>query len=350
MAEKQKSKKKAAQEFFASLDPSLPIKIRVDELVEYMKIEFVNGQTERVVFNYIREVLPAPSMPMPVSAMMKELIRYQFDSNTSWMRSDPEKKNNSPSRWESMSANEKICKLLSMVDLYETDKAFRLSNGDYTRNSISIFFDDEKIIFGKYIYNIPEEKDLWVAKFAKSYDLIRNHFPFFTREQLENPISNDDLVDISRDFLSEREVLKFQNVLERYGSAKSAYVALKKEIKSNSYSDSSVAAKSAGGLGWAMLALMVLAVLAYIFLMPNNSSNENTSEPSIDSDYGSADEYSTGSDSAYSEPSSSIRDSMNSEQRQQYDNLSSEGKAYVDEQMKKADDFCARNPGFEACW
>jgi hypothetical protein len=353
VVENKKSKKKIAQQFFASLDPSRPLKARVDELVEYMKIEFVNGQTERVVFNYIRDIVPEPAMPSPVSAMMKQLIRHQFDSNTRWMRGGSENNNNSPSKWEAMSKNDKIYKLLSMMDLYETYKAFGLSNGDYTRNSISIDIFDDKIEFGKYSYDISGNTDIWMAKFAKSHDLIRNHFPFFTREQLESAISNEDLVDISRELLSEREVLELQNILKRYGSAKSAYVALKKAETSSSYSDGSGAAKSSGGSGGLVgitLLLMFLGFLAYMIIRPSTSSTENYSDSSIASDSGSANDYRAESDSSYNGSSSSIRDSMTSETQEKYDNLSPEGKSYVDEQMKMADEFCARNPDFESCW
>lgn len=338
MPKKDKSKKQAAQDYFASLVGTRPLRERVDELVEYMKIEYVNGQTERVVFNYIRDLISQADMPSPNAELMKGILKNKFFVETRYERSVY----NGEIKWDSMNANEKFSKLLSLTDLYETDRCFQLSKGHYASNKGHVSREKNTIKFGDAHKKISDNIDnYWFSNYSKGYDLTRNHFPFFTRDQLENPASIDDVVDISREFLSEKEASKFHEMLHRHGSAKNAYLFLKKNEGTSSSAVSGGGLKYSdgkSGMGGAIFAILVLAVLGYIFLIPDDEPDSSTTGSTYSAD------------SNYEDSSSAVVDGMNLENREKYNNLNSEGKAYVDEQMKKADEFCARNPDFDSCW
>ena len=144
MSKKEKSKKQAAQEYFASLAGTIPLRDRVDDLVEYMKIEYVNGQTERVVFNYIRDLISQADVPSPDADLMKGILKNKFYVETRFDRSVY----NGEIRWDSMSANEKFSKLLSLTDLYETDQCFQIPNGHYASNKGHVSKEKNSIKFG----------------------------------------------------------------------------------------------------------------------------------------------------------------------------------------------------------
>ena len=346
MPESKRSKKQVAIEYFTSLDDSIPLRDRVDSLVEYMKIEFVNGQTERVVFNYIRDLIPLADMPSSDDEIFHKILHQKLLEETKYDRgyysSDEEK--GKPTRWDLMGSREKILKILPLMDMYTTEV--------YAANSFAFSRRDGKLYFGKYTADQEISDNGWLSRFSDGADALKNHFPFLSKSQLEHPIANDAAVEISKCVLSDAEAEEMMELLTKHGSSGLAFKALKESGNSRSYSPTAERQKSAGrngGVGGAILAVIILAFVAYLFLKPSTSSSEDSSESTIASDSGGASEYRSGSDSS-SSGSSSIRDGMTSETREKYDNLSPEGKAYVDDQMKKADEFCARNPDFDACW
>ncbi len=343
MAGKQKSKKQVARDYFASLDKSIPLRDRVDDLVEYMKIQFVNGQTERVVFNYVRDDFPKGVGPDVGGDLFKKIIRYKIDQK---------KDADSPLWYVDESPAGRVLAILMIVDLY-AEKVQHPSGEWYATNKFHLEVEDSKISFGEFESGDAE----WVSKYCSSPDLLRNLLPFHSKEQLENPISWDDLLEFSKEYLSDDGVEVFNRVKSRGGSYKDAYDYLEDEWgdyyyeldKSGAETEGMPSAegqKDTGGsssLGGWIVALILLAFLAYVFLKPSSPPASNASESSVASESGGASVYSAGSGSSYSGSSSSIRNSMNSEQREKYDNMSSQGKAYVDDQMRQYDEYCARS-------
>lgn len=340
MAEPKRSKKQIAIEYFTSLDGSTPLRDRVDSLVEYMKIEFVNGQTERVVFNYIRDLIPSADTPSADDEIFHKILAQKFLEETNYERgyysSDDEK--GKPTRWDLMSSREKILKILPLIDMYTTEV--------YAANSFNFSRRDGKLYFGKYIADQEISDNGWLSRFSDGADALKNHFPFLSKGQLEHPITNDAVVEISKNVLSDAEAAEMSRLLAKHGSSDLAFEALKKSGNSSSYVPAAEEKKSTGrsnGLAVTIVALISLAFLAYIFLKPSSSPSNNSSESSVASDSGGNNGYSAGSGSSYDESSSSTGNSMNYEQRDKYDNMSSEGKAYVDDQMKKYDEYCSKS-------
>lgn len=340
MAESKKSKKQVAIEYFKSLDESDSLRNRIDSLVEYMKIEFVNGQTERVVFNYIRDLIPVSDLPASDDEIFHKILAQKFLEETKYDRgyysSDDEK--GKPTRWELMNSRDKILKILPLMDMYTTEV--------YAANSFAFSRRNGKLYFGKYTADQEISDNGWLSRFSDGADALKNHFPFLTKWQLEHPIANDAAVEISKNVLSDAEAEEMRRLLAKHVSSDLAFEALKKSGNSSSYVSSAERQKYTGGssgLGGAIVALIFLAFLAYVFLKPSSSPSKNSSEASVASDSGITNGYSAGSASSYSGSSSSIRNSMNYEQREKYDNMSAEGKAYVDDQMKKYDEYCSNS-------
>ncbi|WP_324073430.1 MAG: hypothetical protein RSE14_10450 [Erythrobacter sp.] len=338
MTESKRSKKQLAIEYFTSLDDSTPLRDRVDSLVEYMKMEFVNGQTERVVFNYIRDIIPSSDMPSSDDEIFHKILAQKFLEETKFDRGyyNSADENDEPTRWDLMTSREKILKILPLMNLYTTEV--------YAANSFAFSRRNGKLYFGKYTADQEVSDNGWLSRFSDGADALKNHFPFLSRWQLEEPMSDDAMVEISKTVLSDAEAEEVRGLLTKHGSSGLAFKALKESGNSRSRSPSAERQKNTGrngGLGGAILVVILLAFVSYIFLKPSTSPSENSSEPAIASDYEGTSEYRSESDSSYSGPSSSIRESMNSEQREKYDNMSSEGKAYVDDQMRQYDEYCA---------
>ncbi|WP_292933854.1 hypothetical protein [Novosphingobium sp. PASSN1] len=342
MSDNQKSKKQVARDYFASLNESIPLRERVDDLVEYMKIQFVNGQTERVVFNYIRDIIPDEKMPRSNDEVFQKIIERKFLKETNYYRETllSNDKNRNMTIWNYMNSLEKILKILPLVNLY----------APLLENRYHCFRRDGKL----YLSEGQEVKDNgWISRVWELGDDLKNIFPFHSKSQLDHPISNDTIVEISKIVLSQAEAEEMRVILKKYISPHLAFEELKKGGSSSSHLSSGGGVKNSGGssgLGGIILALMLLALLGYVFLKPSSPSASRASESNVASDAGGSGGYSAGSSSTYSGSSSSIRNSMASDTQEKYDNLSSEGKAYVDDQMKKADEFCARHPDVQGCW
>lgn len=347
MVGSKRSKKQVAVDYFKSLGDSTPLRDRIDSLVEYMKIEFVNGQTERVVFNYVRDVIPRSEMPKSDGDIFHKILNHKFLKETEFDRgkySSADEKGK-PCRWDLMNSKEKILKVLPLMDLYTTEV--------FAANSFAFSRRNGKLYFGKYTADQEVIDNGWLSRFSDGADALKNHFPFLTKGQLEQPISNDSLAEISKCVLSDTEAEEMRGLLNQHGSSHIAFESLKKTGSSSSNVASVGKLKkssASSNVGGAIFAMILLAFFAYIFLKPGAPSSISTSEASVASASGDNSGYSAGSGSSYDGSSSSVRDSMASETRKKYDNLSSEGKAYVDEQMKKANDFCAKHPDFESCW
>lgn len=416
MAENQKSKKQVARDYFSSLDETLPLRKRIDDLVEYMKIQFLNGQTERVVFNYIRDIVPNNSINYLDNEIFKNILRHKMDQQSNV---------ESPLCWDDEGPVARAIAVLMIVDLYADKMVHHLGEWFYT-NKISIDIKESRILIGSY----DSADNGWISKYSSRNDLLKNHFPFHAKNELESPISKEELLEISKDYLGNDGVEIFNHAMSCKGSYKSALDYLETDYYWQ-LERGSAAISTAGEtvvrnkpfilfriaqwlvaalfglfafasllnidkLGitgapilmfWATLASLVGIVIAHsppmFFRFPfkgkvgvyagslaafflfgisagqMQAAYEKTPEGIAEAQkkVDAAEATAAASSGTYGDEtlgsyssSSSTRDSLNYKTQERYDNLSSEGKAYVDDQMQKADAFCARNPDFESCW
>lgn len=269
MADKQKSKKQIAKDYFASLGQSLPLRQRVDDLVEYMKIQFVNGQTERVVFNYIRGDIPKGVGPDTGGELLTKIIKYKID----------QKQNvDSPLCWVDENPAGRAIAILMIVDLY-ADKIQHHLGESYSINRLALKIEDSKISFGEYNSDDVE----WVSKYCSGSDLIRNFLPFHSREQLENPISYSDLIEYSKDYLGDDGVEVLHHAMSRGGIYKNALNYLESDYyweldKFDSGSDENVnvenydimeRGESSKGAATFIALFMAFAAVIYFMMKPD---------------------------------------------------------------------------------
>lgn len=240
MAAPKKSKKEVAVEYFLSLGDAIPLRERVDALTEYMKIQYVNGQTERVVFNYIRHLISTSEIIVPDDEILQIILSNKILRETNYDRKSgvysSSDQNGKPTAWDLMSSKEKILKILPLMDFYTSEI--------YGANSCAFSRRDGKLYFGQYQANQEINDNGWISRFSDGTDSIKNHLPFLSKERLEQPLSNDTMVEISRNVLSETEAEEMRWLLKKHGSSQLALEALKELINNSSYVSSASAARN----------------------------------------------------------------------------------------------------------
>jgi hypothetical protein len=201
------SKKQIAREYFSSLDTAVPLRNRVDDLVEYMKIEFVNGQTERVVFNYVRDIIPEKELPKIGDDIFKNILKYKMDQRSNYL---------SPLCFDDDGPVARAIAVLMIIDFYAEKTVHHLGEWFYT-NKIKIDELDPVFSIEKY-----SSSGSWISEYSLKDDLIRNHFPFHTKNQLESPVHREDILDIAKDYLGNDGIDVFNHAMSIKSDYKSA--------------------------------------------------------------------------------------------------------------------------------
>lgn len=347
MAEKQKTKKQVAREYFSSMDISLPLRDRIDKLVEHMKIQFVNGQTERVVFNYIREDIPEELLPKSGGDLFKKILEYKISQKSEYT---------SPLWGGCLDENPggKVIAILMIVDLYADKLAHHLDGESYSTNRFNFKLKESVIEFCDF----QSENSEWVSVYCRGEDLIRNYFPFHSKDQLEFPVEKDYVLSISAEYLGHDGVEIFNHVMSGGRTYKDALNYLeddyywklnnnsKNSDQEHNYSQNAAKTRSNRNLPVRFGLFIIIAMVIYFSLKPNGDTPQAAAPAAIDVAPAAAEGpsgYIAGSGASYRDSSSSIRNSMTSETKEEYDNMSSEGKAYVDDQMKKYDEHCSHS-------
>lgn len=202
-----KSKKIIAQEYFLSLDQSESWKYRLSRTIDQMKAEFPKGQTERVVYQYIKECLSEDEIPSGRSESLRDAVSAKIGG----LRKDYERF--AGLYREQYSGKKLVIKVIACGDLYSSghsyDKNMNFHNANYFRNankyiSPSITLPDHQIRVDDALLNTDR------IDFSSSGTInFREIFPYFDKSFLEHPISAIELADIAGDMLSveERDLL-----------------------------------------------------------------------------------------------------------------------------------------------
>lgn len=210
------SKQKVAQQYFSSLEKSMPLRERVDATVDHMKMEFVNGQTERVVFNYIRDEVNTEGGINTDLEILKQIVQYKIsiaiiyatENEEEWFQ---KRVADYQAEWIRKSPEQKLICLLAMVDLY-TDKSTRPILRSVS-NRLVFQKDGKKICFGESKCDAVSTDNGWMSATCSGSALVRNYFPFFTKDQLENPIALQGLSELSKGFLKEGDEITLRELI-----------------------------------------------------------------------------------------------------------------------------------------
>lgn len=216
MSKKTISKTKIAQEFFLSLESELSLREKIDATVDHMKTKFINGQTERVIFNYLIPLLSKEEMPKTECKTIEDIIHYKLFSNSKWEIGSYDSKEDFGQKesWSNLSKEERVYKILMLSDLNSTGYDFC--------NNLHMKLESGLLYFGHYINESKTESCEWFSRFAKESDSIRNHFPFFTKEQLDAPLSSRSLIRVCGDILEIEDKSLLSDLLIRHSTYKSA--------------------------------------------------------------------------------------------------------------------------------
>lgn len=198
---KSDSKKQIAQEFFQSLDQSMPWKLRLSQTIDHMKDRFPKGQTERVVYQHIRDLISEQDRPDPSAQSIKNAILAKIDK----LRRH---KNETGGSFARIYRNHSLVqKLLMCGDLYSSGWDYN-NNNDFYRTSGALIHEDESIPHDIKIDNAVLLIDrLDFTKYPRKHLRLQYSeiFPYFNKSVLESPISLKELMDLSGDLLSQSE-------------------------------------------------------------------------------------------------------------------------------------------------
>jgi len=342
MKQKDKSRKEAAQEFYKSLDSSTTLRHRVDLVVDFMKLEYVNGQTERVVFNHLRELIDPKDLPDIRCDIIEAVIKFRYYDKTDYKRLDKIGENGSPREtfWQNMGARYRVGKLLKLTDLYSTE--------NWGLNIVAMKKVGVQIKYGNYRLEESDSDNGWFSRFSKESDSYKNHFPFFTKDQLERPLDADDIVRLAQGVLLDGDAEAIRHLLGKYPDYKTARNRL--DDRAYALPTSDVSPNIVNQSGFSTRAKVVIAVVASMLVLwvigvrslssdggnPRDLQAEASSE--VSTDEGS---LSAGVGTVIDAPTSAAA-RASQQQREQYNNLSADQKAYVDDQMKQYDEFCSQ--------
>lgn len=191
------SRKEIAQEFFRSLDQNMPWKLRLSQTIDYMKGKFPKGQTERVTFQYIKELVSEEDRPNQSAQSIRDAVSAKISE---LRRSKDNFSDSLQYRNHSL-----VKKLLMCGDLY--------SNGFEYDNSNRVYQDREYLVIRNAFltHNIQIDNAVLIAEridFSTHPRLqFRDIFPYFDKTFLETPISIKELADLSGDLLSQSELI-----------------------------------------------------------------------------------------------------------------------------------------------
>ncbi len=218
------SKKEIAQEFFRSLDQNTPWKLRLSQTIDHMQEKFPKGQTERVVYQYIRELIANEDRPSPSAPSIRDAISAKIGG----LRQSKE----IGSKFSYMYQNHGLVqKLLMCGDLYTSDfdynnrNYFHKVNGDLITNATlpthTIKYDNAVAIIDRIDF----------SRYPKIF--FKDIFPYFEKSFLETPISLEELVSLSGDLLSQSEILILEEAFSHGNSFPKAIESISGEIKKN---------------------------------------------------------------------------------------------------------------------
>lgn len=192
------SKKEIAQEFFRSLDQSEPWKLRLSKTIDHMKVNFPKGQTERVVYQFIKEIIPEADRPNPSAKSLREAVSAKIDG----LRQ--EKIRLSEDRPEWYKDYHMVRKLFYCGDLYNKDSSY--NNGNYFER-----IEGDLLVKRPWSRQIMKPDDAVAIieriDFSSEAKLSFSEiFPYFDKSILQTPISLQELISLSGDLLTESEV------------------------------------------------------------------------------------------------------------------------------------------------
>ncbi len=118
----------------------------------------------------------------------------------------------------------RVIAILMIVDFY-ADKIQHHLGEWHSTNKVPFEIEDSKISFGKFDSNEVE----WISKYCSGSDFLRNFLPFHSKEQLENPINWDELLEYSKEYLGDSGVEVYNHVMSRGGTYKDALNYLEDE-------------------------------------------------------------------------------------------------------------------------
>lgn len=192
-----KSKKQIALEFFLALDQSEPWKSRLSQTLAHMRSQYQKGQTERVVFQYIKELLLENELPSPESASLRDAVSAKLAG----IKMDKDRF--ADNFKQQYSGHSLVIKVIQCVDLNST--GYDLKNSNYfefkegelwTAGSLPT----RRIVIDNAV-GLVDEIDF------SSYPIMkfREIFPYFDKNQLERPITVPELSKLSEHLLSNNE-------------------------------------------------------------------------------------------------------------------------------------------------
>jgi hypothetical protein len=174
-----------------------------------MSEKFPKGQTERVVYQHIRDLIPEQDRPDPSAQSIKNAISAKIDK----LKRDKNERGGSFAR---IYRNHSLVqKLLMCGDLYSSGWDYNNNNYFY-RTSGALIYTDESTPHDIQIDNAVLLIDrLDFNKYpSKSLRLQYSEiFPYFSKAFLESPISLKELIDLSGDLLSQSEVAILEEAL-----------------------------------------------------------------------------------------------------------------------------------------
>jgi len=197
------SKNAIAKEFFLSLDPNENWKSRLSKTLAHMRDVFPKGQTERVVYQYVRDCLREDEIPPGSSESLRDAISAKLGG----LRESH--KRFSAQFSELYSGHNLVMKVISCGDLnsagYDTKTGVDFNNSNYFRYIdgelwTSTSLPKHKISVDAAV-GLVDEIDFSTHPKIKFRDI----FPYFDKQFLETPVPAGELCKLAADLLSSEE-------------------------------------------------------------------------------------------------------------------------------------------------
>lgn len=234
MTDKLTIKEQCRSEFLSTaLDASVYERAR--EVIDRIRASRPRPPSERVIFEHIRPLINDDQSPRINEGLFADILRNKIYDITKYDRNNI-KIQTGKTYWDSYTAEERIKILLDATDLFSTKE----NSHNHYRNLLYYDFHNGKIrIWFNNIENKMQSilevskivtKENWPspnlddvkqgAKFNSAY--ISKFFPFFSEENLRNPVSVELFIEIVRPLLCKEDLDILEEIFSKFRTCQSA--------------------------------------------------------------------------------------------------------------------------------
>jgi hypothetical protein len=234
MTNKLTIKEQCRSEFLSTaLDAS--VYERAGGVIDRVRASRPRPPSERVIFEHIRPLINDDQSPRINEGLFADILRNKIYDITKYDRNNI-KLQTGKTYWDLYTAEERIKILLDATDLFSTKEG----NNNHYHNLLYYDFHNGKIrVWFKNIENKLQSilevskivtKDSWPspnlgdvtqgAKFNSAY--ISNFFPFFSEENLRNPVPFELFIEIVRPLLIEDDLDILDEIFSKFRTCQSA--------------------------------------------------------------------------------------------------------------------------------